>query len=167
MRGRLSPPGRRCNWREGHLEPPGNVRVAVDHVPHGIDEADDELGDGVGGGRLAAEDEGPGTMSRPGFALIRLKRVMMWRMFSSCRLYSWIRFTWQSKRDSTSTWMQSCLRMYAARDSLPSRFTCRQRSLNALSSARGRSFSSSIQRRLSTLRRLWSLMSVDREDWPF
>ena len=38
-----------------------------------------------------------GAISRPGFARSRLYSTTMRRALSNCRLYSWIRLTWQSK----------------------------------------------------------------------
>ena len=55
-----------------------------------------------------------GTKSMFGFFLSRLYRVMMCRMFISCRLYSWIRFTWISNIDDGSTTTPYCFSMYAA-----------------------------------------------------
>ena len=45
---------------EDHLEASGHVRVVVDHLGHGVDELDDQLGHEVAGSGLAAEDEGAG-----------------------------------------------------------------------------------------------------------
>ena len=51
-----------------------------------------------------------GTMVAAGLALIRLYSVMMWRQFNSCRLYSWIRFTWNRQLEIRQSEMSRSVR---------------------------------------------------------
>ena len=44
--------------QEGHLQQPLHVGIAVDRLGDAVDEADDQLGHGITGSRLAAEDHG-------------------------------------------------------------------------------------------------------------
>ena len=80
----------------------------------------------VGRCRLAGEEECPrGHLEASGFSRSRLYSTTMRSALSSCRLYSWMRLTWQSKIVSGSTvWPDVVLSHWANWD-FASRFALR------------------------------------------